>query len=66
LRFDPIEIQQWLASFSKTSLPSPLSLSAGHDGNLDIDRLIARVKRDVYTRRHGETRLKSGLIGKEE
>ena len=55
LRFDPKEIQEWLASFAKTSLASPASLLASHSGNLDIDRLIARAKRDVYTSRHGET-----------
>lgn len=66
LRFDPKEIQQWLASFSKTSIPSPSSLLASHSGNLDLDRLIARAKRDVYTPSHGETRTRSGLIGKEE
>jgi excisionase family DNA binding protein len=55
LRFQPKEIQQWLDSFSKTSLHSLSSLSAGHSGNLDIERLIARAKRDVYTPRHGET-----------
>jgi excisionase family DNA binding protein len=66
LRFDSKEIQEWLASFSKGPFPSPSSLLPGHTGNLDVDRLIARVKRDVYTPRHGETRPKSGLIGKEE
>jgi excisionase family DNA binding protein len=66
LRFDRKEIEQWLASFSNASVPSPSSQLPGHTGNLDIDRLIARVKRDVYTPRHGETRPKSGLIRKEE
>jgi excisionase family DNA binding protein len=55
LRFDPQEIERWLASFGKTALPSPSSLVAAHSGNFDIDRLIARAKRDVYTPRHGET-----------
>jgi excisionase family DNA binding protein len=66
LRFDPKEIQQWLASFAKASIASPSSLLAPHSGNLDIERLIARAKRDVYTPRHGETRPRSGLIRKEE
>jgi excisionase family DNA binding protein len=66
LRFDREEIQQWLVSFSKAPLPAPPSLLPGGTGNLDIDRLIARVKRDVYTPRHGETRPRSGLIRKEE
>ena len=55
LRFDPKEIQQWLASFPKTPTPSASSLLASASGNLDIERLIARAKRDVYTPRHGET-----------
>ena len=66
LRFDPKEIQQWLVSFGKTPIPSPSSLLACTSGNLDVDRLIARAKRDVYTPGHGETRPRSGLIRKEE
>lgn len=66
LRFDREEIQQWLASFGKTPIHSPSSLLAPASGNLDIDRLIARAKRDVYTPCHGETRARSGLIRKEE
>lgn len=66
LRFDPKAIQQWLASFDKAAIPSPSSLSTSRSGNLDIDRLVARAKRDVYTPGHGETRPRSGLIRKEE
>ena len=66
LRFDPDEIQQWLGSFDKTSILCPRPLLASHSRNLDINRLIARAKRDVYTPRHGETRPRSGLIRKEE
>ena len=32
----------------------------------DLDRLIARAKREAYNSRHGETRPRSSLIGKEE
>jgi len=32
----------------------------------DVDTLIARVKAQVYTPAHGETRPKSSLIGKED
>jgi len=55
LRFDRQEIQEWLASFAKAPAPSRFSVLPGHTGNLEIDRLIARAKRDVYTPRHGET-----------
>jgi len=66
LRFDRGEIEQWLSSFVKMPAPSPASLFAPRNSGVDIDRLIARAKRDVYTARHGETRLRSSLIGKEE
>lgn len=65
LRFDGEEIQEWLASFVKTSVPSPSFLSASDSGNIDIERLIARAKRDVYTSRHGET-ISPSPSGKEE
>ena len=66
LRFNRDEIKEWLSSFDRIVVPFPSSLMRGRGESVDIDRLIARAKRDVYTRRHGETRLKSGLIGKEE
>ena len=54
VRFDPTEIDCWLASFSP---PQPVSrqietLKRDHD---DLDQLIARAKRAVYTPGHGET-----------
>lgn len=55
LRFDRDEIRQWVASFARTTVPSRSSLLPAQSGNLDIERLIARAKRDVYTSRHGET-----------
>ena len=55
LRFETEEIEQWLASFAKTPLASPSSPFAPQRATIDIDRLIATAKRDVYTRRHGET-----------
>ncbi len=65
VRFDPDAIRGWLASFQKQhdlgGSPCP---RARH--GIDLDRLIAAAKRDVYTPRHGETRPKSSLIGKEE
>ena len=65
VRFDPDEIEQWLASFV-TPLPSPLRTSRERGGRSSVDELIARAKREVYTPAHGETRLRSSLIGKEE
>jgi len=50
---------------SAVRLPDlPPSLLSGHDRS-DVDLIIARVKADVYTPCRGETRPKSGLIGKE-
>lgn len=65
VRFDPNEIDQWLASFV-TPRPSPLRTSRQRVGRSSVDDLIARAKREVYTPAHGETRLRSSLIGKEE
>jgi predicted DNA-binding transcriptional regulator AlpA len=65
VRFDPLEIDRWLASFSPpTSVP--LQIGKCRTDNSDLDRLIASAKREVYTSGHGETRPKSSLIGKEE
>jgi excisionase family DNA binding protein len=65
VRFDPDAIRRWLGSFQT---PHDLAKSP-HPGarlHCDLDQLIAAAKRDVYTPRHGETRPKSSLIGKEE
>ena len=65
VRFDPIEIDRWLASFSPPQ-PVPPQIGRRKTDNFDLDRLIASAKREVYTSGHGETRPKSSLIGKEE
>ena len=54
VRFDPTEIDRWLASFS---LPQsvPLQIGKRKTDNADLDRLIASAKREVYTSGHGET-----------
>ncbi len=65
VRFDPNEIDQWLASFV-TPPPSPPRTSRKRAGRPGVDQLVARAKREVYTSAHGETRLRSSLIGKEE
>lgn len=48
VRFDLAEIDRWLASFSP---PQPISRQIGtrRKENTDIDELIARAKREVYT-----------------
>ena len=65
LRFDPLEIDRWLASFSPPQ-SVPLQIGKRRTNNSDLDRLIASAKREVYTSGHGETRPRSSLIGKEE
>ena len=54
VRFDPIEIDHWLASFAPPqSVPEKIrTCRADH---ADIDQLIASAKRAVYTSGHGET-----------
>ena len=54
VRFDPTEIDRWLASFSPPpSVPVPRGTRRADTS--DLDRLIASAKREVYTPRHGET-----------
>lgn len=63
VRFRREEIDQWLESFRerpKAEKSRPVRRSAS-----DINRVIARAKRDVYNPRHGETRHRSSPIGKE-
>ena len=63
VRFRGDEIDHWLESFRerpKAEERRPVRGSA-----FDIDRVIARAKRDVYNPRHGETRHRSSPIGKE-
>ena len=54
VRFDPTEIDRWLASFSP---PQPVSPQIGtrRRDHTDLNELIARAKRAVYTPGHGET-----------
>ena len=54
LRFDPAEIDRWLASFcSPQSAPS--TIRTRKTDHTDLEHLIARAKRAVYTADHGET-----------
>jgi predicted DNA-binding transcriptional regulator AlpA len=65
VRFDPVEIDLWLATFLTPSSVIP-QIRTRRSDHADLDRLIASAKRAVYTSGHGETRPKSSLIGKEE
>jgi excisionase family DNA binding protein len=65
VRFDPTEIDRWLASFSSPQFRPP-EIRKRRTDHSDLDRLIASAKRAVYTSGHGETRPRSSLIGKEE
>ena len=65
VRFDPLEIDRWLSSFSP-SKTIHLQIGKRRADNSDLNRLIASVKREVYTSGHGETRPRSSLIGKGE
>ena len=65
VRFDPNEIDRWLASFV-TPPPSPAKTDQQRRDGAGVDQLIASAKRAVYTSAHGETRPRSSLIGKGE
>ncbi|MDP1768379.1 MAG: helix-turn-helix domain-containing protein [Nitrospirota bacterium] len=65
VRFDQQDIDRWLSSFSPPQ-PVPLQIGNRRADHSDLDRLIASVKREVYTSGHGETRPRSSLIGKGE
>lgn len=51
VRFEPSEIDRWMASFaSRPSSPIP---TLGQQQLVGVDELIARAKRDVYTSPRG-------------
>jgi excisionase family DNA binding protein len=54
VRFDPTEIDHWLASFSPRQ-PMPPQIRTRKKDQTDPEQLIARAKRAVYTSGHGET-----------
>ena len=54
VRFDPTEIDRWLASFAPLQSVPPQIRTRKTD-HTDLDQLIARAKRAVYTSGHGET-----------
>ena len=66
LRFDRQTIHDWLRSFGVSRHQEGLFIGHPNTTSDSVDALIARAKRTAYTARHGETRPKSSLIGKEE
>ena len=66
LRFDRQTIHDWLNSFGTSRHDQGVLLGRRNNSSDSVDALIARAKRAAYTARHGETRPKSSLIGKEE
>ena len=63
IRFETPAIQAWLDRPPRHHQ----SVSFGrHPQFQTVDAIIEAAKREVYTPAHGETRPKSGLIGKEE
>ena len=54
VRFNPTEIDRWLASFSPPPSVPPEIRSRRAD-HTDLEQLIASAKRAVYTSGHGET-----------
>ncbi len=63
IRFETPAIQAWLDGSPRPH--SPVSFGRRLQFQT-VDAIIEAAKREVYTPRHGETRPKSGLIGKEE
>jgi len=64
VRFRREEIHEWLESFR--AQPKAKESPRVRASAFDINRVIARAKRDAYNPRHGETRPRSSPIGKEE
>ena len=54
VRFDPTDIDRWLASFSP-SQSEPPQIRPRRVDHTDLEQLIARATRAVYTAGHGET-----------
>ncbi len=65
LRFPCEEIDRWLEGF-RPEKKKQLCRAGKRNGTGDLNALIARAKREVYTPRRGETRPRSSLIRKEE
>lgn len=64
LRFDQQEIARWLQSFRREG-PGPGAVRPAGRSSRDIDLLVERARREVYSTRHGETTPTSSLKRKE-
>jgi len=58
VRFVPLEIDRWLASFTPLQ-STPLLIEIRRLDHTDLEQLIARAKREVYTSGHEETKTPS-------
>ncbi len=56
IRFRMDEINSWLDAFQKKTETSAINIK---EGKVDIDSMIASVKREVYSHSRGETRPES-------
>ncbi len=65
LRFRPEEVAQWVESF-RQSRPKSVPAGSWNTDRDEVNALIARARREVYSTHHGETRPTSSLIRKEE
>ena len=63
IRFETPAIQAWLERSPRPHQPVSFGRRLQRQ---TVDAIIEAAKREVYTPCHGETRPKSGLIGKEE
>jgi excisionase family DNA binding protein len=66
IRFHPTELREWFESGRAQTLTTLLPFELGKHAPIDLETLIARAKREVYTPPHGETKPESSLIGKED
>ena len=65
VRFPKDEIQLWVEA-SRKQIPGPRPRLPRASSRGDLKAYIARLRTDGHNSDHGETRPKSGLIGKEE
>ncbi len=64
LRFRPEEVTRWIESFRK-SRPKSVPAGSRNGDRDDVNALIARSRREVYSTPHGETKPTSSLSRKE-
>ncbi len=65
VRFDQDQLNEWMHTLRKQP-PRPRALRRCRQEGADVDALIAKAMREAYTSSSGETRRRSGLIGREE